>query len=99
MAFDLSANAPFSALGFIKNGKLVFDLTVDGKTVGSNPYPIGSALPNPELYCPNSNWTAAVTAPSDSCATSNPEPGGCPACQLQHNSIVDLPRVSEPFAA
>ena len=42
--------------------------------------------------------TAAVTAPSDSGATSNPEPGGCPACQLQHNSIADLPRVSEPFA-
>ena len=43
--------------------------------------------------------TAAVTAPSDSGTTSNREPGGCPACQLQHNSIADLPRVSEPFVA
>ena len=43
--------------------------------------------------------TAAVTAPSDASTTSNEAPGNCPACQLQHNSVADLPRVSEPFSA
>jgi hypothetical protein len=48
---------------------------------------------------PEASAAAAVTAPSDHGAQSNEGPGGCPACQLQHGSVVDLPRVSEPFLA
>ena len=49
-------------------------------------------------FAADRHTSAAVTAPADSGTSSNHEPGGCPACQIQHNSVADLARVSEPFA-
>ena len=41
---------------------------------------------------------ATMAPPGGPGATSNEGPGGCPACQLQQNSIVEIPRIAESFA-